>query len=136
MGKVTGFLEIDRRDRRYAPGPALVLLASCLFVASSTTTYACRVARLPPVDERLHAAPDDAALAAKGIIKRIVLDGPIEGIPHHGFRLELQIIQVFKGDSGPVIVVAYGPCDYLPGEVGETVNVLVRRGFNDELVAY
>jgi hypothetical protein len=135
MGKVTTFFEIARR------GSVPAFLVLCL-VASSAPANACRVDPPQPTEAQLRAPPDDAAVAAKAIIRRVLAGGPPIQIPSsldhptHRFRLELQIVEVFKGDPGPLIIVAYGLCHhFLPGEIGEIINVLARR-FNDELVAY
>jgi hypothetical protein len=143
MGKVTGFLEIDRQDRRYAlasdrirPGLTLASLSLCCVIVSSAVAHACRITQYPPGEAILRAPPRDAAFAAKAIIRRINADWPILGTPHSDFRLELQVVQLFKGEAGSVITVTYGPCHDVPGEVGETINVLARIGYNGELVAY
>jgi hypothetical protein len=115
---------------------SVLLLALALAAGSATTAHACRISPPQPTDESLRAPPQDAVLAAKAVIRRIIPDGPMTGIPHYGFRIELELTRVFKGNFSPLIVVAYGPCDYVPGDVGSTINVLARSGLNNELVAY
>jgi hypothetical protein len=113
-----------------------LFLALALAAGSTTPAYACQLSPPQPADESLRAPPQDAVLAAKAVIRRIIPNGPMTGMPHEGFRLELELAQVFKGNFSPPVVVAYGPCHHVPGDVGSTINVLARRGFDNELVAY
>lgn len=113
-----------------------LFLTLALAAGSTTPAYACQVSPPQPADENLRAPPHDAVLAAKAVIRRIIPDGPMTGLPHYGFRLELELVEVFKGNFSPLVLVAYGPCYRVPGDVGSTINVLARRGLNNELVAY
>ncbi len=129
MGKFTGFVNVGRLALR----PAFLL--SCL-VAASAPAHACRVNPPRPTEAQLRAAPDDAEVAAKAIVRRVIINDQMEGGLRPHFWLELDVGEVFKGEPGPSIKVAYGLCHHiLPGEVGQTINVLARR-FEGELVAY
>ena len=100
MAKVTGVARIKRQ--------ALLplVLVSCL-IASIAPANACRVNPPRPTEAQLHAAPDDAEVAAKAIVKRVIFDGQSQEMSRPRFWLELEVVEVFKGEPGPLIKVGY-----------------------------
>jgi hypothetical protein len=103
-------------------------------IVATQNVEACRTNQMAPQEASLTAAPADS-IAIKGTITKINNFGPMETNPHAGFQLSLRVVQVFKGTPNSNIEVEYGPCYVLPGEVGQTINVIASSCSNGKLCA-
>jgi hypothetical protein len=115
----------------------IMTIAATLSVALSwsANALACRYSPPPPSDEQLGLAQADV-IAFKAIVTKLSPLGEMKGIPHEGFTLDLKVIKVFNGDVAPTVSVFYGPCHFVNGQVGETINVLARKMPDGVLASY
>ena len=138
MGKVTGFRRIEQSCRGIVQAARrrpklLIWLAAAAWITSGTHIFACTLPPEQPADSQLRNASADS-VAAKAIVTNFVPLGPITGVPHAGFRLELRVLEVFKGAPGPTMIVTYGSC-HPPVEIGQTINVIAQVLPTGEIVS-
>jgi hypothetical protein len=103
----------------------LAILALDALIGTSNA-MACVIPPQPVLDSDLRNVPD-GLIAARAEIVAITWHGPDRGIPNSGFTLKLHTRMALAGNPGETLIVDYGPCNIVPGKVGQTVPVLAKQ---------
>jgi len=98
----------------------LAILA--LGALGASNAMACVIPPQTVLDSDLTNVPD-GLIAARAEIAAITWHGPRHGIPNLGFTLELHTRMALAGNPGETLIVHYGPCNFVPGKIGQTVPV-------------
>lgn len=109
------------------------LIVICSTVLFSTPSLACWPDSEDIVypSEHMMNKPLPNIIAVRGIIKDIISFHDTDKIPHSGFHLEVKITKNFHSPNfvGDTIMVHYGPCSSLKGEmkIGEEINIIAKN---------
>ncbi len=110
------------------------LIIICSIILISSPSLACWPDSediVYPSEEMMNKAPTNI-IAVKGIIKKNTTPySVIKHITHDRFNLEVEITKNFYGTSlvGDTVMVEYGPCSSLKGEmkVGDEINIIAKN---------
>jgi hypothetical protein len=103
-------------------------------LGAASEAMACRYSPRPVTEEDVARADKDT-LAAKAVIVRFEPEKPISHVPHTGFVAHFKIEKLLQGEIGQEFAVQYGPCQYIPGKIGESIYVLAHKDKNGVLQA-